>query len=108
MHFSIPDTQELNEGNGSKFIVSLPQYIFFISLQFYYFQGYNVHINGVFHCTVRYKQLHNLNEQLKKEFGNEAVPTFPPKRLLPLTSSQLEERRVLLEKYIQISKSQKI
>ncbi|KAJ8983305.1 hypothetical protein NQ317_010843 [Molorchus minor] len=83
MHFSIPDTQELNEGNGSTFI------------------GYNIHINGVFHCTVRYKQLHNLNEQLKKEFGNKAVPTFPPKKLLPLSSSQLEERRALLEKYIQ-------
>ncbi|CAG9855509.1 unnamed protein product [Phyllotreta striolata] len=83
MHFSIPDTQELNEGNGSTFI------------------GYNIHINGVFHCTVRYKQLHNLNEQLKKEFGNEYVPSFPPKKLLPLTGSQLEERRVLLEKYIQ-------
>ncbi|KAJ8923688.1 hypothetical protein NQ315_010269 [Exocentrus adspersus] len=83
MHFSIPDTQELNEGNGSTFI------------------GYNIHINGLFHCTVRYKQLHNLNEQLKKEFGNEAIPPFPPKKLLPLTASQLEERRVLLEKYIQ-------
>lgn len=83
MHFSIPDTQELNEGNGSTFI------------------GYNIHINGVFHCTVRYKQLHNLNEQLKKEFGNDSIPPFPPKKLLPLTGSQLEERRVLLEKYIQ-------
>ncbi|ENN74125.1 sorting nexin-17 [Dendroctonus ponderosae] len=83
MHFSIPDTQELNEGNGSTFI------------------GYNIHINGVFHCTVRYKQLHNLNEQLKREFGNDSVPSFPPKKLLPLTSGQLEERRALLEKYIQ-------
>nr|CAH7735554.1 unnamed protein product [Callosobruchus chinensis] len=83
MHFSIPDTQELNEGNGSTYI------------------GYNIHINGVFHCTVRYKQLHNLHEQLKKEFGNDSVPFFPPKKLLPLTSSQLEERRALLEKYIQ-------
>nr|CAI5833830.1 unnamed protein product [Callosobruchus analis] len=83
MHFSIPDTQELNEGNGSTYI------------------GYNIHINGVFHCTVRYKQLHNLHEQLKKEFGNDTVPFFPPKKLLPLTSSQLEERRALLEKYIQ-------
>ncbi|KYB29604.1 sorting nexin-17 [Tribolium castaneum] len=83
MHFSIPDTQELNEGNGSTYI------------------GYNIHINGIFHCTVRYKQLHNLHEQLKKEFGNDNLPPFPPKKLLPLTGGQLEDRRALLEKYIQ-------
>lgn len=29
------------------------------------------------------------------------MPSFPPKKLLPLTGGQLEERRVLLEKYIQ-------
>ncbi|XP_022914417.1 sorting nexin-17 [Onthophagus taurus] len=84
MHFSIPDTQELNDGNGSTYM------------------GYNIHINGVFHCTVRYRQLHNLNEQLKKEFGGDRLPHFPPKKLLPLTDGQLEERRALLEKYIQI------
>ncbi|CAG9759938.1 unnamed protein product [Ceutorhynchus assimilis] len=83
MHFSIPDTQELKEANGSTFI------------------GYNIHINGAFHCTLRYKQMHNLNEQLKKEFANDYLPPFPPKKLLPLTSGQLEERRILLEKYIQ-------
>lgn len=65
------------------------------------FQGYNIHINGLFHCTVRYRQLHNLHQQLKKQFGNDNLPLFPPKKLLPLTGGQLEERRVLLEKYIQ-------
>lgn len=55
----------------------------------------------MFHCTVRYKQLHNLHEQLKKEFGSDNLPHFPPKKLLPLTGGQLEERRALLEKYIQ-------
>jgi sorting nexin-17 len=64
-------------------------------------QGYNIHINGVFHCTVRYRQLHNLHEQLKKEYGANNLPVFPPKKLLPLSSSQLEERRAMLEKYIQ-------
>jgi sorting nexin-17 len=88
MHFSIPDTQELNEGNGSTYI------------------GYNIHINGIFHCTVRYKQLHNLHEQLRKEFGNDNLPPFPPKKLLPLTGGQLEERRALLEKYIQTGRCQ--
>lgn len=84
MHFSIPDVQEINDGNGSSFI------------------GYNIHINGVFHCTVRYKQLHNLHEQLKKEFGSDNLPSFPPKKILPLTTGQIDERRSLLEKYIQI------
>lgn len=72
------------------------------------FQGYNIHINGIFHCTVRYKQLHNLHEQLKKEFGNDNLPPFPPKKLLPLTGGQLEDRRALLEKYIQTGKSYKM
>lgn len=84
MHFSIPDVQDINDGNGSTFI------------------GYNIHINGIFHCTVRYKQLHNLNDQLRKEFGNDKIHSFPPKKLLPLTESQVEERRVALEKYIQL------
>lgn len=83
MHFSIPDTQEINEDNGSTF------------------KGYNIHINGVFHCTVRFKQLHNLHEQLRKEYGASTLPPFPPKKLLPLTGNQLEERRAFLEKYIQ-------
>ena len=64
-------------------------------------QGYNIHINGIYHCTVRYKQLHNLNEQLKKQHGANNVPAFPPKKFLPLSSNQLEERRAMLEKYIQ-------
>ncbi|KAK7863146.1 hypothetical protein R5R35_012761 [Gryllus longicercus] len=83
MHFSIPDTEEFSDDNGANYM------------------GYNIHVNGVFHCTVRYKQLHNLHEQLKKEFGANNLPVFPPKKLLPLSSSQLEERRAHLEKYIQ-------
>lgn len=50
---------------------------------------------------MRYKQLHNLNEQLKKQYGANNVPAFPPKKFLPLSSNQLEERRAMLEKYIQ-------
>lgn len=83
MHFSIPDTEEFTDDGNSTYM------------------GYNIHVNGVFHCTVRYRQLHNLHEQLKKEFGVNNLPTFPPKKLLPLSSTQLEERRALLEKYIQ-------
>nr|CAD7395488.1 unnamed protein product [Timema cristinae] len=63
--------------------------------------GYSIHVNGVFHCTVRYRQLLNLHEQLKKEYGSSNLPSFPPKKILPLSPTQLEERRAMLEKYIQ-------
>lgn len=82
MHFSIPDTQEFKDENGANYV------------------AYNVHINGVLHCTVRYKQLHNLHEQLKKVHDN--LPSFPPKKLLPLSHSQVDDRRQNLEKYIQL------
>ncbi|XP_064597329.1 sorting nexin-17-like [Liolophura sinensis] len=84
MHFSIPDTQESKDENGTTYTC------------------FNVHINGVFHCSVRYRQFHHFHEQLKKEFGSSILPPFPPKKLLALNSSQLEERRVMLERYIQI------
>ncbi|XP_012533878.1 sorting nexin-17 [Monomorium pharaonis] len=82
MHFSIPDTQEFVDGTGNTYI------------------GYNIHINGLFHCTARYKQLHNLHVQLSKDLDI-SLPVFPPKKLFPLTSTQQEERRLALEKYIQ-------
>ncbi|XP_054266725.1 sorting nexin-17-like isoform X2 [Macrosteles quadrilineatus] len=85
MHFSIPDCQELKEDSSSSS-----------------YTGYNIHINGLYHCTVRYRQLHNLHEQLKRIHDPPNVPVFPPKKFLPLSSHQLEERRCHLEKYIQI------
>lgn len=61
-----------------------------------------MHVNGAFHCTVRYRQLYNLFDQLRREFGPHCLPPFPPKKLLPLTPSQTEERRAQLEKFIQL------
>ncbi|XP_017076013.2 sorting nexin-17 [Drosophila eugracilis] len=81
MHFSIPDTQELG---------SSPTYT-----------AYNIHINGTHHCVLRYKQLHSLNEQLRRHCVGVPLPPFPPKRLLPLTNGQLEARRSSLEQYLQ-------
>ncbi|XP_071855202.1 sorting nexin-17-like isoform X1 [Apostichopus japonicus] len=85
MHFSIPDTEECKDDRGSSFT------------------SYNLHVNGVFHCSVRYSQFHDFHEQLKKESGNSFYghDRFPPKKLLPLTSVQKKERRERLEKYIQ-------
>lgn len=65
-------------------------------------QGFNVHINGTFHCSVRYRQLLCLHEQLKRELEQPgSLPSFPPKKLLPLSLGQLDERRLMLEKYLQ-------
>ncbi|XP_053209321.1 sorting nexin-17-like [Panonychus citri] len=85
MHFSIPETQELKDSKqGQTFI------------------AYSIHANGSFHCLLRYKQLFNFHDQLKKQFGSNSLPYFPPKRLLPLNQTQIEERRIQLEKYLQI------
>ena len=56
-------------------------------------------INGEYHCTVRYRQLHKLDSELRA-LGAE-LPQFPPKKYWPLSTTQIEERRALLEKYIQ-------
>ncbi|XP_015188819.1 PREDICTED: sorting nexin-17 [Polistes dominula] len=83
MHFAIPDTQELVDESNSKYI------------------SYNVHINGLLHCTLRYRQFHSLHEQLVEKFGP-LIPEFPPKKFFALTATQQEERRIGLEKYLQI------
>lgn len=83
MHFSIPDTADILDPKGSSYTV------------------FNIHINGVYHCSVRYRQFNDFYTQLKKEFGASILPSFPPKKLLPLTPSQLDERRFELERFIQ-------
>ncbi|KAL4218167.1 Sorting nexin-17 [Mactra antiquata] len=84
MHFSIPDTQELTDPSGSTFT------------------SFNIHINGVFHCSARFSLLYSFHEQLRKEFGAANLPPFPPKKLFPIAGQKLEERRLMLERYIQI------
>ncbi|KAJ0182379.1 hypothetical protein K1T71_001748 [Dendrolimus kikuchii] len=83
MHFSIPDLQQFHDDNGISYT------------------GYNIYIDGFFHCTARYKQLLSLHEQLQAQNPYHKLPQFPPKKIF-LTSSLLEERRILLEKYIQL------
>eukprot|EP00095_Tigriopus_kingsejongensis_P010016 maker-scaffold1048_size67263-snap-gene-0.22 protein:Tk10016 transcript:maker-scaffold1048_size67263-snap-gene-0.22-mRNA-1 annotation:"sorting nexin-17" len=85
MHFSIPETSDQKDPKaGSPYTT------------------YVVHINGVRHCNVRFRQLHTLNEQLRREFHPSTIPSFPPKKLLPLSHAQIEERRICLEKYLQL------
>ncbi|XP_078506230.1 sorting nexin-17 isoform X2 [Lissotriton helveticus] len=63
--------------------------------------AYNIHVNGVLHCRVRYSQLLGLHEQLRKEYGHNVVPAFPPKKIFTLTPAEVEQRREQLEKYMQ-------
>lgn len=83
MHFSIPCTRELKDESGSNYT------------------AFDVHVNGVLHCTVRYSQLFDLNEKLKQEFGTNHLPVFPPKKLFAVKGINLEERKKQLEKYVQ-------
>ncbi|MCJ8743681.1 hypothetical protein PDJAM_G00096880 [Pangasius djambal] len=83
MHFSIPETEVRSSENGSTYV------------------AYNIHVNGVLHCRVRYSQLLGLHEQIKKEYGNNVVPAFPPKKIFTLTPAEVEQRREQLEKYMQ-------
>ncbi|XP_032876882.1 sorting nexin-17 isoform X3 [Amblyraja radiata] len=83
MHFSIPETEVVSSENGSTYV------------------AYSIHVNGVLHCRVRYSQLYGLHEQLRKEYGNNVLPHFPPKKIFTLTTAEVEQRREQLEKYIQ-------
>uniref|UniRef100_A0A8C6NHA7 Sorting nexin 17 n=1 Tax=Nothobranchius furzeri TaxID=105023 RepID=A0A8C6NHA7_NOTFU len=83
MHFSIPETEVCSGESGSTYV------------------AYNIHVNGVLHCRVRYSQLLGLHEQIKKEYGSNVVPSFPPKKIFTLTPAEVEQRREQLEKYMQ-------
>lgn len=39
--------------------------------------------------------------QIKKEYGNNVVPAFPPKKIFTLTPPEVDQRREQLEKYMQ-------
>lgn len=87
MHICLPDTREVKPQHGSAYLL------------------YNVHIDGLYHCSLRYKQLLHLHQALAKRFNSTTttsqLPTFPPKKLLPMSVNQVEERRQQLEKYLQ-------
>ncbi|XP_038840363.1 sorting nexin-17 [Salvelinus namaycush] len=83
MHFSIPETEVRSGENGSTYV------------------AFNIHVNSVLHCRVRYRQLLGLHQQIKKEYGNSVVPAFPPKKIFTLTPAEVEQRREQLEKYMQ-------
>lgn len=104
MHICIPDTREVKPQHDAAYLL------------------YNIHIDGLYHCSLRYKQLLHLHQLLTRKFSNVAscnqqgsasstpyqLPKFPPKKLLPLSGGQIEERRMQLEKYLQYISQDKL
>ena len=88
MHFSIPDTTDVSARKSN----NQPSYTLF-----------NIHVNGVHHCSVRYSQLHTFDEELQRLFSSAMAErkSFPPKKLFGLSARETEERRILLEQYLQ-------
>ncbi|XP_018414754.1 PREDICTED: sorting nexin-31 [Nanorana parkeri] len=82
MHVNIPVTEELVDDLGGRYVL------------------YSVYLEGFILFKVRYKELHFWDEQMHRIFGNR-LPLFPPKYYLMMTKSMAEERRTMLERYLQ-------
>eukprot|EP00730_Choanoeca_flexa_P016313 TRINITY_DN7675_c0_g1_i1.p2 TRINITY_DN7675_c0_g1~~TRINITY_DN7675_c0_g1_i1.p2 ORF type:complete len:482 (+),score=173.85 TRINITY_DN7675_c0_g1_i1:3565-5010(+) len=65
------------------------------------YNAYLVHINGTFHCAVRFSQLHTLHEKLKREYGAGCLEKFPPKAFFYKKPEECLERRYYLQKWLQ-------
>ncbi|XP_075684164.1 sorting nexin-31 [Rhinoderma darwinii] len=82
MHISIPVTEELVDNLGGRYVL------------------YSVYLEGFILFKVRYKDLHLWDEQMREIFGNK-MPIFPPKYYLAMSKTMVEERRKMLEQYLQ-------
>ena len=88
MYFSIPETSEILIKKNST-----PQpYTLF-----------HIHINGIHHCSLRYSQLRQFHDELHRLHPElmRNIQTFPPKKLFTLSVCETNERRLLLERFIQ-------
>ncbi|CAF1422971.1 unnamed protein product [Adineta steineri] len=88
MYFSIPDTTEIS----AKRSIDQRAYILF-----------NIHINGIHYCSLRYSQLRRFNDEVQRSFSNSLINSqpFPPKKFFRLSLREIDERRILLERYLQ-------
>ncbi|MBN3317576.1 SNX31 protein, partial [Atractosteus spatula] len=82
MHFNIPVTEEKTDKFGGRYVV------------------YNIYLEGLLLCKVRYSDMHKWNEELRRVF-KDCVPRFPPKYFLAMTEKMQDQRRHLLEQYLQ-------
>lgn len=65
------------------------------------FLVYDIHINGTYHCSARFRKLRELYEALKREFGAGSVGEFPSKTVFYLRKEESNSRRLMLEKFLQ-------
>jgi sorting nexin-17 len=88
MYFSIPDTTEISAKR------SATQHAYTL---------FNIHINGIHHSSMRYSQLRTFNEELQRLDPTSMlnIQPFPPKKILSLSLRETDERRLLLERYLQ-------
>ncbi|XP_072118376.1 sorting nexin-31-like isoform X1 [Mobula birostris] len=93
MQFTIGDTEERYDFLGARYVFRL--------FSPHVCQVYGIHLEGSLLCKMRYSQLHKWNEKLKRYFGKNRVPDFPPKNYLAQTESMAEERRLKLQEYLQ-------
>uniref|UniRef100_A0A671RGC4 Sorting nexin-17 n=1 Tax=Sinocyclocheilus anshuiensis TaxID=1608454 RepID=A0A671RGC4_9TELE len=80
MHFSIPETEVRSDENGSTYV------------------AYNIHVNGVLHCRVRYSQLLGLHEQDPILGSSEMFNSFL--RKAQQETQQIPTEEVQLEIYL--------
>lgn len=88
MYFSIPETSEIvAKRNSSPQVYTL----------------FHIHINGIHHCSLRYSQLRQFHDDLHRLHSESMrnIQPFPPKKLFTLSVRETNERRLLLERYIQ-------
>ncbi|CAF1107103.1 unnamed protein product [Rotaria sordida] len=88
MYFSIPDTTDISAKRSSN------QHAFTL---------FNIHVNGNHHCSLRYSQLRAFNDELQRLFPVSMIniQPFPPKKFFNLSLREIDERRILLERYLQ-------
>ncbi|KAK1173276.1 sorting nexin-31-like [Acipenser oxyrinchus oxyrinchus] len=82
MHFNIPVIEEQIDKLGGRFVV------------------YHVYLDGLLYCKMKYSDMHTWDEELRGVFGD-CLPPFPPKYYLSMTETMEDERRLLLEQYLQ-------
>lgn len=67
-------------------------------------QVFHVYLNGFLHCKSRFSHLHELHSKLKSSYPevlDEICAKFPPRKVMVLSTNELETRRDKLETYLQ-------